>query len=123
MLDATKYGPRCPQREDTGRSNRKHLWDGIAAPSNTIPTDEFECLNLNVYAPVNKTEGKGVPVFVWIHGGAWTWGDGAADYGEFWSFFHFFLGLVFVDCRIAGFPSKRWVEGYWRNEWLISALL
>ncbi|KAF8849086.1 alpha/beta-hydrolase [Acephala macrosclerotiorum] len=67
-FDATKYGPRCPQREGpvlvTGDVN------------DPIPgDDEFKCLNLNIAVPQEalKTP-SALPVLVWIHGGAFNYG-------------------------------------------------
>ncbi|KAF2180277.1 alpha/beta-hydrolase [Zopfia rhizophila CBS 207.26] len=37
--------------------------------------DEFDCLNLNITAPNNA--GSGLPVIVWIHGGAFLLGSGS----------------------------------------------
>ena len=83
--DATRYGPRCPQPSDVGRLARDHLYAGVE-PSSATPVDEFGCLNLNIYLPGDVVNGRKVqdtaklPVFVWIHGGAWTLGDGGSDY-------------------------------------------
>lgn len=83
-VDATVFGPRCPQSWNHGPQRRKHLYEGIPLSSNH-PVSESDCLNLNVYAPA---QGKGgvdrssLPVLVWIHGGGWVFGDGGSEYGE-----------------------------------------
>lgn len=42
--------------------------DAYTEPHFWYPQSEF-CQNLNIWTPVIKTEGKGLPVMVWIHGG------------------------------------------------------
>jgi carboxylesterase type B len=82
-INATEYGPRCPQPDDPPRERRKHLFEGIRA-SKTYPKVEFECLSLNVYTPPDlRSTDRKLPVFVWIHGGGWTIGDGASEYGMY----------------------------------------
>ena len=41
-----------------------------------------DCLYLNVYAPVSATASSKLPVVVWIHGGAFTVGEGSAYDGS-----------------------------------------
>ncbi|EPE10351.1 para-nitrobenzyl esterase [Ophiostoma piceae UAMH 11346] len=87
-LDATDYGPRCPQPADKPKALRQHLYN-LNRDSASVPEDEHECLVLNVYTPPNAEElveqrGKPLPVFVWIHGGGWTIGDGGPDYDGNW---------------------------------------
>lgn len=77
--DATEYGPCCPQAVDVGRAWRGHLYEGIKH-SISLSTSEFECLNLNIYAPKDNHTGR-LPVFVWIHGGGFVAGDGGPEYG------------------------------------------
>ena len=36
------------------------------------------CLTLNIVRPANVTEGEGLPVYVWVHGGGFLFG-GSAD--------------------------------------------
>ncbi|KAF9068992.1 alpha/beta-hydrolase [Rhodocollybia butyracea] len=61
LQDASNFGNACPQR-----------------PSTTLgaPMSE-DCLFLNVWRPQNTSSNAGLPVLVWIHGGAYT--DGAAS--------------------------------------------
>jgi para-nitrobenzyl esterase len=55
---ATSFGPHCPQ---------------VASPFGHASTSE-NCLFLNVYAPADA-RGTGLPVMVWIHGGAFVGGE------------------------------------------------
>jgi Carboxylesterase family len=81
-LNATAYGPRCPQPHNAGRERRKHLFKGIT-PASTFPMSEFDCLRLNIYAPWESyAPSEKLPVLVWIHGGGWIFGDGNSEYGS-----------------------------------------
>ncbi|RFU30422.1 hypothetical protein B7463_g5903, partial [Scytalidium lignicola] len=76
-IDATKYGTRCPQPVDVLHDATKHLYPRMGTLDRQ---SEFECLNLNIYAPLDAIEGeKRLPVLVWIHGGAFTYGDGGCE--------------------------------------------
>ncbi|KIW34465.1 uncharacterized protein PV07_01243 [Cladophialophora immunda] len=77
-FDAKRYGPICPQNIDLPRKWREHLYHGVVH-SDALPVSEYECLNLNVYAPSQRSEGL-LPVFVWIHGGGFVVGDGGPEY-------------------------------------------
>ena len=80
-IDATDYGPRCPQPRNVGRERRSHLYEGIQAAS-LLPDSEFDCLNLNIYAPpITPESSRKLPVVVWIHGGGLIFGDGGSEYG------------------------------------------
>lgn len=84
LVNATRYGPLCPQPIDDLRAVRDHLYVGIR-PMGETPVDEFECLRINVYAPPNVLgKGEKLPALVFIHGGGWTFGDGGSEYGRFW---------------------------------------
>lgn len=54
---------------------------GNICPQTDINTQAIrgdeDCLYLNVYAPA---EGEGLPVMVWLHGGAFIFGDGGGEY-------------------------------------------
>jgi len=80
-IDATRYGARCPQPLDVLHDATSHLYPRMATYDRQ---SEFECLNLNVYAPVDAVgkAGRGLPVLVWIHGGAFTYGDGGCEFGK-----------------------------------------
>ncbi|WP_081937759.1 carboxylesterase/lipase family protein [Streptosporangium roseum] len=61
-LDTLKPRSACPQPSD----------QPIA-----IPSDNEDCLYLNVTTPAGTA--KGLPVIVWIHGGSFVYGDGAGN--------------------------------------------
>ena len=65
-LDATTRGPICPQVPGM-------LEMMLGFDASTMNED---CLNLNVFTPVNN-EAAALPVLVWIHGGAYTNGSGS----------------------------------------------
>ena len=65
-LDATQRGPICPQVP-----GMLELMLGFDAS-----TMSEDCLNLNVFTPVNNTD-AGLPVLVWVHGGAYINGSGS----------------------------------------------
>ncbi|KIW97430.1 uncharacterized protein Z519_01014 [Cladophialophora bantiana CBS 173.52] len=93
--DATRYGPICPQNVDVPRKWRDHLYQGIVT-SDALSASEFECLNLNIYAPIERA-GQPLPVFVWVHGGGWVVGDGGPEYdGNFLVQHSSKLGLPFI---------------------------
>jgi para-nitrobenzyl esterase len=66
-LDATKFGPICPQVP--GMLESMLGFDG----SNMSE----DCLNLNVFTRNAPTGATKLPVLVWIHGGAYTNGSGS----------------------------------------------
>ena len=66
-LDATKFGPICPQVP--GMLESMLGFDG----SNMSE----DCLNLNVFTNNAPTGATKLPVLVWIHGGAYTNGSGS----------------------------------------------
>ncbi|OAP54372.1 hypothetical protein AYL99_11473 [Fonsecaea erecta] len=76
VLDATRYGPKCPQIRIT-RTETAHLYEGVRR-SSEYPVDEFGCLRLNIYVP-RGVQGP-LPVLVWIHGGGFVFGDGNSEF-------------------------------------------
>nr|WP_254798809.1 carboxylesterase family protein [Sphingobium sp. AS12] len=66
VRDATVVGPQCPQMYGNAAKRAR-----IAAPDFSE-----QCLTLNIYAPDDLVEGERLPVYVWIHGGAFVAGSG-----------------------------------------------
>jgi para-nitrobenzyl esterase len=65
VRDCTAGGPAAPQNPE------------VPAPPGRKPRmwSESECLNLNVWTP--DVAGSGLPVMVWVHGGAYVSGSGS----------------------------------------------
>ncbi len=61
---ADRFGPRCPQPA---------VFSGIHFRDAAMSED---CLTLNIWTPAPGA-GTGLPVYVWIHGGAWITGAGS----------------------------------------------
>lgn len=80
---ATRYGPRCPQDSGTLHLAMKHLFEKVSMAEQL--SEEFTSLNLNIYTPplaLNNDSCRGLPVFVWIHGGAFNTGDNTVQFGS-----------------------------------------
>ncbi len=60
VRDASRFGSACPQQA------RFNL---------TEASDDEDCLSLNVSVPSNLVPGEKLPVFIWIHGGAFVGGS------------------------------------------------
>lgn len=92
VKNCTKFGPQCPQADEI-------LFDVEGLPvfgsldKNSFAVqgdsqDEFACLNLNIFGPLDIVrEGevslRKLPVLVWVHGGAyWTGSAGVDLYGR-----------------------------------------
>ncbi|WP_245004743.1 carboxylesterase/lipase family protein [Paraburkholderia sacchari] len=63
VRDCRTYGDACPQVNDD-----LPAWQFAGEHS-------ANCLNLNVWAPASAGPGDGLPVMVWLHGGAWLSGS------------------------------------------------
>jgi para-nitrobenzyl esterase len=64
-FEATEFGPVCTQNKDIAAM--------LGAPVENMSED---CLYLNIWAPAGPR--KGLPVMVWIHGGAFRAGSGSS---------------------------------------------
>ncbi|GES66806.1 carboxylesterase [Aspergillus terreus] len=67
IVDATKFGPRCPQ-VDVDVRHLLRIPEDFELPKE--PEDEFECLNLEITRPSGASIKGPLPVLVWIHGGS-----------------------------------------------------
>ncbi|EYE92028.1 putative carboxylesterase [Aspergillus ruber CBS 135680] len=66
-VDATRYGPRCPQMKIDVR-HLLRIPEDIEIPEED--EDEFKCLNLEITCPpLHQSKGP-LPVLIWIHGGS-----------------------------------------------------
>jgi len=77
-IDATQWGARCPQPVDVLHDATSHLYPRMATFDRQ---SEFECLNLNIYTPTDALGHEKLSVLVWIHGGAFIYGDGGCEFG------------------------------------------
>ncbi len=68
-LDASRYGPACPQGADAMRDDDPASTNGLGLSFSE------NCLSLNIWTPA--CDGKKRPVLVWMHGGAFRFGSGA----------------------------------------------
>lgn len=78
-LDATLYGPRCPQGPQTSKWLFQHCYEKIGC---TQRMSELDCLSVNIYAPPASVGRGPWPVNVDIHGGAFVFGDATTERGE-----------------------------------------
>ncbi|KAJ6099443.1 hypothetical protein N7467_000978 [Penicillium canescens] len=67
VVDASKFGPRCPQADVDVRHLLRIPEDFTIVPE---PENEFECLNLEITCPPKLSDAGPLPVLVWIHGGS-----------------------------------------------------
>ncbi|KEF53880.1 uncharacterized protein A1O9_10282 [Exophiala aquamarina CBS 119918] len=83
-LQATAYGPACPQQFNYPDELREAeiAWFNTPPPS---AGESEDCLNLNIYVP--GTPGNNKAVMVWIYGGALQYG---------WNSFHLYDGASFA---------------------------
>jgi len=72
--DAGQVGKACPQLVLA-------MFPVPGMKPGDVRGDE-DCLNLNIYAPASATASSKLPVMVWIHGGAFTVGEGSAYDGS-----------------------------------------
>lgn len=79
-LDARYYGPRCPQPIDPIHIIMHNMFE---VQSMEQYSSEFDCLHLNIYAPADfEQRAEKLPVFAYIHGGAFNCGDNTTEFGE-----------------------------------------
>jgi carboxylesterase type B len=93
VRDALAYGPTAPKPE--GRAFLADLLDDPIVPGE-------ECLNLNIWAPEGAA---GLPVMVWIHGGAFRSGSGAVAHSDGTNFARDGVVCVTINYRLG-------VEGF-----------
>lgn len=66
VRDASVAGPQCPQMFGNNAKRARFAEPDFAE----------QCLTLNIYAPDDLGDGECLPVYVWIHGGAFVGGSG-----------------------------------------------
>jgi para-nitrobenzyl esterase len=95
VRDATQYGLTAVQQPMPG------LFGELGTPQSPAGDD---CLNLNVWTP--DLGGAGLPVLVWIHGGAFYAGSGVDDVYNGTSFAQNGVVSVSINYRLG-------VQGFW----------
>lgn len=102
VRDAGEFGPQCPQA----------AFPGVQGAPQPPEDTTGEWLTVNVWTP--DPAARGLPVMVWIHGGAYLFGSGGPGYdGSVFAS----AGVVFVSCnyrlgvegfaQIPGAPANR----------------
>src|ERR1700722_20082486 len=108
VRDAAEFGPQCPQA----------MFPGTPGVPDPPPDTTGEWLTVNVWTP--DTEARGLPVMVWIHGGAYLFGSGGPGYDgtRFAS-----GGAVFVSCNYRlGMEGFALIDGAPANRGLLDAV-
>jgi acetylcholinesterase len=85
-IDATNFGPACPQFEKEGES----VWANDATEFIIAPRDFMgeDCLAVNVWTPWKEdancagNETERLPVIAWIHGGSFQTGGPTVPYQD-----------------------------------------
>lgn len=74
-VDATSFGPSCPQYEATAPS----VYNKIIREFFIWGESGDNCLTVSIWAPLNPTNAS-LPVFIWIYGGGDTTGGSSVPY-------------------------------------------
>ena len=84
-------------------SNKQNV-PGCYQPDNGSAPEKMseDCLFLNVYTPKNS-DGKSLPVMLWIHGGSWQHGHGNTDIYDGESLVKKDVVLVTINYRLGSF--------------------
>ncbi|MFI8294202.1 carboxylesterase/lipase family protein [Streptomyces sp. NPDC085614] len=107
VRDCTRFGPVAPQSAELPGAP---AWD---------PRQE-DVLSLNVWSPVGE-QGPGLPVLLWIHGGAYTFGSSAQPDHDGTTLAR--AGLVVVTCNYrVGFEGFGHVPGLPDNRGLLDQI-
>jgi para-nitrobenzyl esterase len=109
VLDATAYGA-TPQRGDQGVT---------LTPEPSVPGEST--LNVNVFTP-SPEPAEGLPVLVYIHGGAYVMGSPANPWYEHSAFARDGVVTVIVSYRL-GFDGFGWIEDAPLNRGVLDWLL
>lgn len=76
-----RFRPPVPVRAWDGVRDCRAYGDACPQVNDDLPAWQFDgehsanCLNLNVWTPASAAPGAGLPVMVWLHGGAWLSGS------------------------------------------------
>lgn len=84
-VDAAQYGPRCPQPPDHIHIIMHNMFEKQSMEQRQ---SEMDCLHVNIYGPpeaILEKKGERLPVFTYIHGGAFNAGDNTTEFGECFS--------------------------------------
>ncbi|KAF2724447.1 carboxylesterase [Polychaeton citri CBS 116435] len=77
VIDATTFGPIVPASPEGPKTEMGFLQQSLEYDASALRPSDTECLNLNISIPAGALEGDAkLPVFVFIHGGAFLFGSG-----------------------------------------------
>lgn len=73
IRDALEYGPSAPQTDP----NSRRAAGGLTVSGESLPSENENCLVLNIWTPA-LNDGRKRPVMFWCHGGGFVTGSGSA---------------------------------------------
>ena len=126
VLDAARFGPVAPQALPAGAARSGSAQDGTARRDGGPAGDDGNWLTLNVWTPDPSSAaagraGSGLPVLVWVHGGAYIFGSGSEPGYDGATLAR--LGAVVVTCNyrlgVEGFAQ---VDGAPANRGLLDVV-
>jgi len=126
VLDAATFGPVAPQALPAGAARSGSAQDGTARRDGGPAGDDGNWLTLNVWTPDPSSAaagraGSGLPVLVWVHGGAYIFGSGSEPGYDGATLAR--LGAVVVTCNyrlgVEGFAQ---VDGAPANRGLLDVV-
>ncbi|CAG9839710.1 unnamed protein product [Diabrotica balteata] len=98
--------PRGPWEGVLNATENKKMCPQASFMNNYLKSDSDlteDCLVLNVYTPVKPSSGKSLPIYFWIHGGAFLVGSGSMDSFDPKYLIDYDIVIVTINYRLGAF--------------------